>query len=68
MAKSEIEKLLRMALALEKKNYSDYKRSAADAELESIRKMFEFLAGEEEKHIILIQEKMEHFGIEEGEN
>ncbi len=65
MAQSEIEKLLRMALALEKKNYSDYTQAAADAELESIRKMFEFLAGEEEKHITLIQEKMEHFGVEE---
>ncbi len=67
MAKEEIAKVLRMALTLEKKNYEDYMKSAEEAELQSIKKMFEFLAGEEEKHMEMIREKMQAYGISEEE-
>jgi rubrerythrin len=63
MPNEEVGKYLRMALALERKNYRDYKKSAEETELQSIRKMFEFLAAEEEKHVALIKEKMEQFGV-----
>lgn len=65
MANEEVGKVLKMALALEKKNFKDYLKSAEEAEIESVKKMFEFLAKEEEKHIEMIQEKMKIFGIEE---
>ena len=65
MASEEVARILKMALALEKKNHEDYLKSAKEAEIESIRKMFEFLADEEEKHIEMIREKMKVFGIDE---
>lgn len=67
MAKEEIAKVLRMALALEKKNYEDYRKNAQEAELQSFRKMFEFLAEEEERHIEMIREKMKQYGVSEEE-
>ncbi len=67
MPKEEISKVLRMALSLEKKNYNDYLKASEEAELQSIKKMFRFLADEEEKHIALLKEKMEEFGISEEE-
>lgn len=65
MAKDEIAKVLKMALSLEMKNYDDYIKAAEEAELQSIKKMFAFLAEEEEKHIALIREKMKDFGVAE---
>lgn len=63
MAKEEIAKVLRMALSLEKKNYNDYVKASKEAQLQSIQKMFAYLAEEEEKHIIMIKEKMKEFGV-----
>jgi rubrerythrin len=67
MAKEEIAKVLRMALALEKKNFNDYLKASKEAEFQSIQKMFAFLAEEEEKHIVMIKQKMKEFGILEEE-
>ncbi|NIO16864.1 MAG: hypothetical protein GTN70_07680 [Deltaproteobacteria bacterium] len=67
MPKEEISKVLRMALSLEKKNYNDYLKASEEAELQSIKKMFKFLADEEEKHIALVKKKMEEFGVSEDE-
>ncbi|NIS74801.1 MAG: hypothetical protein GTO08_05890 [Deltaproteobacteria bacterium] len=65
MSKEEIAKVLKMALALEKKNYKDYLKASEEAELQSIQKMFAFLAEEEEKHIVMIRQKMKDFGVSE---
>jgi rubrerythrin len=65
MSKEEIAKVLKMALALEKKNYNDYLKASKEAELQSIQKMFAFLAEEEERHIVMIRQKMKDFGVSE---
>jgi rubrerythrin len=65
MSKEELAKVLKMALALEKKNYNDYLKASKEADLQSIQKMFAFLAEEEEKHIVMIRQKMKEFGVSE---
>lgn len=67
MSKEELAKVLKMALALEKKNYNDYLMASKEADLQSIQKMFAFLAEEEEKHIVMIRQKMKEFGVSEEE-
>lgn len=67
MSKEELAKVLKMALALEKKNYNDYLKASKEADLQSIQKMFAFLAEEEEKHIVMIRQKMKEFGVSEEE-
>lgn len=67
MSKDEIAKVLRMALALEKKNYNDYLKASKEAEVQSIQKMFAFLAEEEERHIDMIRGKMKEYGVSEEE-
>jgi rubrerythrin len=50
---------LRYALDEERKAYSFYTRQAKRAAQQSARKMFEFLAGQEQSHVKLIEEELE---------
>jgi rubrerythrin len=50
---------LHYALDEERKAYSFYTRQAKRATEQSARKMFEFLAGQEQGHIKLIEEELE---------
>ena len=50
---------LRYGLAEERKAFSFYTRSAKEAEHQSTRKMFEFLASQEQEHIKLIEDELD---------
>jgi rubrerythrin len=65
MATLTTEGALRMALRLEQENFAEYRRAADEAESPALRAMFSFLAGEEEKHIGLIRDKMAETGVSE---
>lgn len=58
MPMSPIE-IIRMALQREKDAVRDYTEYAQTAEDPSIREMFVFLAGEEKKHVRLLQAEVE---------
>ncbi|NJD62364.1 MAG: hypothetical protein FIA93_06545 [Deltaproteobacteria bacterium] len=58
MPMSPIE-IIRMALDREKDAVRDYTEYAKTAEDPSIREMFLFLAGEEKKHVRLLQAEVE---------
>lgn len=58
MPMSPIE-IIRMALQREKDAVRDYTEYARTAEDPSIREMFVFLAGEEKKHVRLLQAEVE---------
>jgi rubrerythrin len=58
MPMSPIE-IIRMALEREKDAVRDYTEYAKTAEDPSIREMFLFLAGEEKKHVRLLQAEVE---------
>lgn len=58
MTMSPIE-IIRMALEREKDAVRDYTEYAKTAEDPSIREMFVFLAGEEKKHVKLLQAEIE---------
>jgi rubrerythrin len=51
--------IIRMALEREKDAVRDYTEYAQTAEDPSIREMFLFLAGEEKKHVRLLQAEVE---------
>jgi rubrerythrin len=51
--------IIRMALEREKDAVRDYTEYAKTAEDPSIREMFLFLAGEEKKHVRLLQAEVE---------
>lgn len=51
--------VIRMALEREKQAVRDYTEFARTAREPSIREMFEFLAGEEKKHVKLLEEEIE---------
>lgn len=51
--------IIRMALEREKDAVRDYTEYAKTAEDPSIREMFVFLAGEERKHVKLLQTEIE---------
>ena len=51
--------VMRMALEREKAAVRDYSEFAKTAKEPSIREMFLFLAGEEEKHVKLLQDEID---------
>ena len=63
MANWSMEEALRFALKLEEENFAEYEKSAREAANPGVRSMFQFLAGEESRHIKLIQEKMAQFHV-----
>lgn len=65
MADWSMEEVLRLALRLELDNYGEYKKAAERMQNPAVRKMFAFLAGEEEVHIRLIRDKMAEFEVSE---
>jgi rubrerythrin len=65
MATLTIEDALRMALRLEREHLAEYRRAADESESPPLKAMFAFLAGEEEKHLLLIQGKMAEAGVSE---
>ncbi|MGE5247490.1 MAG: ferritin family protein [Verrucomicrobiota bacterium] len=64
MAEWSMEEALRMALRIEEENFAEYEKSAREAGNRGVKSMFEFLAGEERKHLRLIKEKMKQFNVE----
>jgi rubrerythrin len=63
MANWSMEEALRMALRLEKENFVEYEKSAAEATNPGVKSMFLFLAAEERNHMKLIKEKMVQFHV-----
>ncbi len=51
--------VMRMALEREKTAVRDYSEFAKTAEEKAIREMFLFLAGEEKKHVKLLEEEID---------
>ena len=55
---------LRMALRFEERNFEEYRKGAAETADPGVKSMFEFLAGEEQKHMNLIREMMRRHDVE----
>ena len=63
MANWSMEEALRLALKLEEDNFRECQKSADEAANPGVKSMFQFLAGEERRHIKLIRDKMEQFNV-----
>lgn len=63
MANWSMEEALRFALKLEEENFAEYEKSARETANPGVRSMFQFLAGEENRHIKLIRDKMAQFNV-----
>jgi len=60
-----LEEVLRRALQLEIENFGEYKRGAEESTIPSMKAMFEFLAGEEKRHMQIIRDKMAELKLKE---
>ncbi len=65
MAAITIADALLMALRLERENYAEYRKNAEEADSPAVKSMFSFLAGEEKRHIAIIQAKMAEHKVSE---
>lgn len=65
MAEWTMEEVLRLALRHEMENFGEYKKAAEQTQNPAVRKMFAYLADEEQRHIQLIRDKMAEFRIQE---
>jgi rubrerythrin len=64
MAEWSTAEALRTALRYEREFFERYGKSAAEATDPAVKAMFEFLAGEERKHMNLVLEMMERHDVE----
>ena len=64
MAEWSMAEALRMAFRFEKENVEEYEKGAGETSDPGVKSMFEFLAGEERKHMNLIQDMMRRHNVE----
>ena len=64
MAEWSMEDALRMAFRFERDNYEEYVKSAGETADPGVKTMFEFLAGEERRHMDLIRDMMRRHNVE----
>lgn len=65
MAEWTMAEVLRLALRTELENYGEYRKHAEEMPTPALKKMFAWLASEEEKHINLIRAKMAEHKVSE---
>jgi rubrerythrin len=55
--------VLDKALEVEKESFTNYSEAAEDCEVEDVRAVYRFLAGEENKHYIIIENLMSYLDV-----
>lgn len=55
--------ILEKALEVEKESFTNYSEAAADCQVDDLRAVYRFLAGEENKHYVIIENLMSYLDV-----
>lgn len=61
--KQSVRGILDKALEVEKESFENYSRAAEDCDIEDLRAVYRFLAGEENKHYIILENLMSYLDV-----